>query len=54
MEVESKKNIVLPLEGMDGDLKSGIERDDLLTLLAEVIKAQYKRITSGRIRLRNE
>jgi hypothetical protein len=51
MAVESKRNIVLSLEGMEGrDLKSGIERDDLLTLLAKVIEEQHKKITSGRVR----
>jgi hypothetical protein len=51
MAVEiSERKEVLPLERMDDDLKSAIERDDLLTLLAEVIKEQHKKITSGRIR----
>jgi hypothetical protein len=51
LEVISEQKEVLPLMGMEGiDFKSGIEGDDLLRLLAEVIKAQHKKITSGRIR----
>lgn len=51
LEIISERKEVSPLERMDGiDFKSGIDREKLLNLLAEVIVTQHEKITSGRIR----